>query len=90
MVQVLHNSSIIQKAHREYEKFNNTKQMRDLYELRERQRRDQLSLLDSAREEGIEQEKVDAAKKMLHKNYSIEDIAEITGFTKEQIVALGK
>ena len=45
----------------------------------------QNSLLSEAKEEGISQEKVSIAKNMLNKNMSIEDIADITGLSIEEI-----
>ena len=90
MAQVLHNNPIIQKAHKEYEKFNSSKKMREVYESRVRQRRDHLSLLDSAREEGIEKGKIEDAKKMLSKGFSVEDIADITGLSLEEVNQLEK
>ena len=39
-------------------------------------------------EKGIEKEKLEAAFRMKAKNYPLEDIAEITGLTSEEIEAL--
>ena len=68
--------------------------MREVYESRVRQRRDHLSLLDSAREEGIEKgikkKAIEDAKKMLSKGFSVEDIADITGLSLEEVNQLKK
>jgi hypothetical protein len=36
----------------------------------------------------VEQQKIDTARKMKDKGYAVEDIAEISGLTTEQIKAL--
>ena len=41
-----------------------------------------------AREEGAKEEKITMAKKMLIKGYSIEDIIDMTGLSKEEIIQL--
>ena len=39
-------------------------------------------------EQGIEQEKIETVKKMLEKNYSIQEIIDITGLTEEEITKI--
>ena len=41
-------------------------------------------------EQGIEQEKIETVKKMLEKNYSIQEIIDITGLTEEEIMKIKK
>ncbi len=55
MGQVLKKNPIILKAHKEYKKFNSSKEIRELHEAREKAIKDRNSLIDSAKEEGIEE-----------------------------------
>ena len=45
---------------------------------------------EAGREEGIQQQAIESAKKMIEKNYKIEEISEITGLSIEQIKDLVK
>ena len=45
---------------------------------------------EAGREEGIQQQAIESAKKMSEKNYKIEEISEITGLSIEQIKDLVK
>ena len=47
-----------------------------------------LSELEEAREQGIEQEKIEIAKNMLKENFEISMISKITNLTEEEITAL--
>lgn len=87
----------IQKAQEELERINADEQERQLAELRMKYIRDTTSLKNGARREGLErgkkighdegirEEKIHNAKKMLEKNIPVETIIEITGLTKEEI-----
>ena len=91
----------IQKAQEELERINADEQERRLAELRMKYIRDTTSLKNGARREGLEkglergkkigrdegirEEKIHNAKKMLEKNIPVETIIEITGLTKEEI-----
>lgn len=57
-------------------------------ELRQKYIMDKKSEIRTAEEKGIEKGKKEAAKKMKQKDFSIDDIIEITGLTKEQIESL--
>ncbi len=86
----------IKKAEEELEYLTGDEETRRLAYLREKAIRDEKAALAEAREEGIEEgieegkevEKLQIAKKMLVKGISIEDIIEITGLTKEEIIKL--
>jgi predicted transposase/invertase (TIGR01784 family) len=56
-----------------------------LYEDSLKYYRDLKNSLDTAKEEGIEEEKLNVARKALKKGYSIDEIIELTDLTKEQI-----
>jgi len=47
--------------------------------------RDLKNSLDTAKEEGVEEGKMEVARKALTKGYSIEEVIELTGLTKDQI-----
>lgn len=52
--------------------------------------RDLKNSLDTAKEKGREEERLDIAQKALLKGYSVDQIIELTGMTKEQIEKLIK
>ena len=54
-------------------------------ELRQKYIMDTKSQLRTAEEKGIEKRNIEIAKKMLQKCIPLEEIAEITGLTKEKI-----
>lgn len=56
-----------------------------LAELREKAIWDEVSRMNGARAEGIQQGKTDIARRMLAQGYSVEDIADITGLSLEEI-----
>ena len=45
-------------------------------------------LIEEGKKEGIKEAKIEDARKMLIKKYPIEDIADITGLTMEEIKKL--
>lgn len=50
--------------------------------------RDTISVMEGQYQEGMKKGHIEDARKMKSKNYAIEDIAEITGLTPEEIKAL--
>ena len=61
---------------------------RRLYEERERALHDYVSDIEGAREEGGFAKATEIARKMLGKGSQVEDIADITGFSIEEIQKL--
>ena len=66
---------------------------RMLAESREKARRDEASRINWARDEGIQigekKGRIDVARKLLTLNRPIDEIAEATGLTREEIESLG-
>ena len=58
---------------------------RDLYERREKARRDQAALEKWAKQQGIQERNIEIAKKLLRRNRPIEEIIEDTGLTQEEM-----
>lgn len=58
---------------------------RRLYELREKQIRDELTRMEGAKEEGEYQKAMDIAKQLLDRGMSADEIAEVTGLSQEDI-----
>ncbi len=93
---VMERNETIRSAHEEYLKFSSDDRYRELYEARLKWQRDQMSLMDSEHErgweegiqEGRQEGKTDVARRMLAKGYPLEDIAEITGLSEEEIQKL--
>ena len=77
-------SSTMKEAYEEIERLSQNPETQRLAEFRERELKDINQRLYDAKEDGIEQEKREIVIKMLEKDYSSEDITEITG------VPLGK
>ena len=79
----------IQKAEDEFEYLTGDEAEKRLAELREKAIRDEAAALKGATqkgiEQGIEQEKLEVAKKMLAKGIDINTIIEVTELTKEEI-----
>lgn len=78
----------IEKAKENLEKISEDEHERELSRLREKYIRDQYSIKATGYAEGIKQEKIDTAKKMLSKGIDIDTIIEITELTKEEIEKL--
>ncbi|MFP4364865.1 MAG: Rpn family recombination-promoting nuclease/putative transposase [Spirochaetia bacterium] len=82
----------MQKAHATYKDFTANDELVELAEARMKHIRDQGTLIEGAREEGIEQGiekgKMEDAQRMLEKDYPIQDIDEITGLSLEEIKKL--
>ena len=95
--EAMENNENIKKAKEKVDEFVADDEARILIELREKWEMDYKSSMASAtrrglekgREEGIktgiEQNKINIARKLLSKKFSIEEIEEITGLTKEEI-----
>ena len=87
----------IKKANEEYEYLTGDAAEKRLAFLRDKAIRDEKSMLEGAKEEGIEQglkegkkegirkNQIDVAKKLLKMNMSIDKISEITELSKEEI-----
>ena len=65
-----------------------SKQERIAYDENLRKYRDTIAVMEGQWMEGRAEERKDNARKMKGKGYAIEDIAEITGLTKEEIAQL--
>ena len=61
------------------------KEQREIYEARLKYLRDEDGALETARIRGIEQGKIEVARKLLEKNFSVEEICEITGLSEDEI-----
>ena len=78
-------SSKMKEAYEEIERLSQNPETQRLAEFRERELKDINQRLYDAREDGIEQEKKETVIKMHEKDYSLEDITEITGVPLEKI-----
>ena len=93
MKTVLEHNPLLKKVHWEYKKFSMDDKMREIYEYQEKKRKDEKSLINSFYKKGIKEGeskgkiagKIETAKKMLKKNFSLNDIAELTGLSIEEI-----
>ena len=78
----------IQEAKEYYEVLTGDAELKRLAEIRLMSALEEQSALDTARNEGAEQNKIEIAKKLLRKGMTIEEIAEITGLSKAAIEKL--
>ena len=86
----------VKKAEKELEYLSGDEETRRLAELREKAIRDELAAIAQARDEGksegiiegVSQNTIKIAKRMLEKQIDIALIMEITGLTKEEIEKL--
>lgn len=82
----------IKEAKENYEVLTGDAELKRLAEIRLMSALEEQSALDTAREEGIvegaKQNKKEIAKKLLEKGMEVEEIAEITGLSKEAIEKL--
>jgi len=89
MKTILHNDLVIKKAHKEYQNFTGSAEYRELYEARQKWIRDQATLVYGAREEGIKEgnreRALTIAKKLLNKDFTSEEVAEMTGLDIEDL-----
>ena len=83
---------IMEKAYETLEEISRDEKIIGLYDAEKVEQKVINTKIEGARREGIEtgiqQEKIKIAKSMLLKNMRIEDIMDITGLTKDQIVSL--
>ena len=61
---------------------------RDMFERREKSRRDEAMFADGARQEGRAEGRADVARNLLKRNRPIDEIMEDTGLTREEVEAL--
>ena len=80
----------IEKAQENLEKLSQDEHERYLAELREKHVRDQKSIERYGYERGKKDERLEIAKKLLGKGYSVKQISEITELTEEEIKDLTK
>ena len=78
----------VQKAEDEFEYLTGDEAEKRLAELREKAIRDEAAALKGATRKGIEQGKLEVAKKMLTENCDIDLICKVTELTKEEIEKL--
>jgi predicted transposase/invertase (TIGR01784 family) len=86
----------MEKAINLLEELSRSREERAIAEEREKALRDELSFRKAAldkglregREEGIKQEKLNTAKKLLQKGMALSEVAEITGLSPEEIEGL--
>lgn len=74
--------NLIKEAESKLVRLSSDPDTRRLYELREKQIRDEVSRMSGAKEEGEHQKAIDVAKKMLHKGYPLDEIIEMSGLSK--------
>ncbi|NMA63769.1 MAG: hypothetical protein GX964_07050, partial [Syntrophomonadaceae bacterium] len=79
---------------------NQDREARRLYEIREKARHDEVSLLNSAREEaraegltegrveGKYDKAVEVARAMLRRGIDVKDIADMTGLTVDEVIRI--
>ena len=83
------NEKEIKEAIETLENISSDEAKERIAELRQKYIMDRKAELETAEEKGIQKgiqkEKLETAKRMKNKNISIDEIAEITGITKEQI-----
>lgn len=80
----------LEKARIEMNYLTGDEEVRRIAELREKWEMDWNSGMADAREEGIKQEKIEIAKKLIKLGMSIEKIKEVTNLSKEEIESLMK
>lgn len=93
---LLKDDPAIGKAHEVYKSFTADERLMDMAEAREKWRRDVASRLETARNEGLQQgirqgrrrTAEENAGRMLAKGFPVEDIAEVTGLTAEEMEGL--
>jgi len=87
---IMEENKEIKEAMDELEKISQDKKLRRIAELREKAIRDEQNGLRHAKEEGIKEgikEGIEqVAKRMINLNHSIEDIMQVTGLNKEEIL----
>jgi len=80
-------SPAIQKATATLMKLSKDERARLLHEYEVKARRDEISMLDDAREEGMEKGKLETARAMFMEGDSLEKIARVTGISQKTLKA---
>ncbi len=81
-------SPMLQKAYEELETLSQDKSTREVYELRLKAKRDELSRLKYAEHKGKVEGKAEIIRNMLNRKLSISDIAALTGLSESEVQAL--
>jgi len=82
---IIKNDVEIEKAHEQFKKFTMNKKYRDIYESREKYKKDVATLIESAKLDGKKEGKLETAINMYYKGFGIKDIIEITKVSKKDI-----
>jgi predicted transposase/invertase (TIGR01784 family) len=90
------NEPVLRKAMNTLEFLSQDAEARRLYEMRQQALHDEISMIEGAREEGLQkgreqgshQRAVEIAKKMLTKGVGVEEISDYSGLTVEEVVRL--
>lgn len=89
MTVLLKENPAIKKAHETYQSFTQNEKLMDMAQAREKWKRDIDSQLHGAEmrglEKGLEEGHKEDARKMRNRGFSIEDIADITGLSQDEI-----
>ena len=92
--EVMEKNEAIKKANEEYKYLIGDEAERRIAFLREKAIKDEISNIEGAREEGLEEGKkkkqIEIAKKLLKRGMKIEEISEITELTKEELIKINK
>ena len=78
----------VKKAVIKFRELTADERTRDLYERRERARRDQAMYLKWERQQGRDERNIEIAKKLLTRNRPVDEIVEDTGLTIEEVESL--
>ena len=82
------NSPVIQKAVLKLRELSADEETRELYELREKARRDEIWIREGGRKEGRQEGRQEVAKKLLAKQRPIDEIMDVTDLTRDEIEKL--
>ena len=83
-------SEIIAKINEENKKLSATREMQAMYLSEQMAIYDENTRISVATQKGEKKKQIEIAKKMLQKNMKIEEIEEITGLSKEEIIKITK
>ena len=83
-------SEIIAKINEENKKLSATREMQEMYLSEQMAIYDENTRISVATQKGEKKKQIEIAKKMLQKNMKIEEIEEITGLSKEEIIKITK
>ncbi len=85
---LLKQDPVMEKAHNVYTTFTEDRRLRELSEARQKRLKDEASRLDSARQEGLEQGKLETARQFKIMGVSVDIISKATGLSLEEIEKL--